>query len=156
MEIFTWRGVCVCVCVCVLSCVPLFMTPMEYGLPVSSVHGIFQARILEWGVSCHFLLLGSSPSRDQTCIFWVSCIGRWILHHGATWEPPLKALSRLNEIMEQALVLAHKKGSFIVRPLLAMRVFKRLILWPQQEANGGYQWPYRLKITFVKFSGPLK
>ena len=23
--------------------------PMDYSLPVSSVHGVFQARILEWG-----------------------------------------------------------------------------------------------------------
>ena len=30
-----------------LSHVQLF-DPMDYGLPVSSVHGIFQARILEW------------------------------------------------------------------------------------------------------------
>ena len=38
-------GGCVCVCVCVcdlLSCVQLF------ALPCSSVHGILQARILEW------------------------------------------------------------------------------------------------------------
>ena len=34
-----------------LSRVPLFVTPVEYSLPVSSVHGIFQARILEWGVA---------------------------------------------------------------------------------------------------------
>ena len=31
-----------------LSCVQLFVTPMDYSLPISSVHGIFQARILEW------------------------------------------------------------------------------------------------------------
>ena len=23
--------------------------PMDYSLPVSSIHGIFQARVLEWG-----------------------------------------------------------------------------------------------------------
>jgi len=40
---------CVCVCVCVsesLSCVRLFATP--WSLPGFSVHGILQARILEW------------------------------------------------------------------------------------------------------------
>ena len=32
-----------------LSCVQLFATPpTDYSLPGSSVHGIFQARILEW------------------------------------------------------------------------------------------------------------
>ena len=38
-------------CVCVLSCschVWLFCNPMDCGLAASSVHGIFQTRILEW------------------------------------------------------------------------------------------------------------
>ena len=33
--------------VCSKSC-PIFCEPMDCSLPVSSVHGIFQARILEW------------------------------------------------------------------------------------------------------------
>ena len=33
---------------------PISSDPMDCTLPGSSVHGIFQARILEWG--CHFLL----------------------------------------------------------------------------------------------------
>ena len=48
-------------------------------LPGSSVHGISQARILEW-VAISFSK-GSSWSRDQTCIFCVSCIGRPVLYH---------------------------------------------------------------------------
>ena len=35
------------------------------------------------GVGCHFLLQGSSQSRNRTCIF---CIGRQILYHCTTWE----------------------------------------------------------------------
>ena len=30
------------------SC-PTLSDPMDYSLPASSVHGIFQARVLEWG-----------------------------------------------------------------------------------------------------------
>ena len=41
--------------------------PMEYSLPGSSVHGIFQARILEW-VAISF---SRESSRGQT---WFSCI----------------------------------------------------------------------------------
>ena len=37
------------VCVCVLSHGRLFCNPMDCSLPDASVHGIFQARILEWG-----------------------------------------------------------------------------------------------------------
>ena len=49
---------CVCVCVyiyiCIfvvqsLSCIRLFCNPMDYRPPGSSIHGIFQARVLEWG-----------------------------------------------------------------------------------------------------------
>ena len=36
--------------------------PLDCSLPGSSVHGIFQARILEW-VDCHFLLQGIFPTQ---------------------------------------------------------------------------------------------
>ena len=43
--------VCVCVCVCVcesLQSCPTLCNPMDHSPPGSSVHGILQARILEW------------------------------------------------------------------------------------------------------------
>ena len=40
-----------CVCVLTQSCLTLY-GPKDSSLPVSSPHGIFQARILEWGISC--------------------------------------------------------------------------------------------------------
>ena len=51
--------------------------------PGSSVRGISQARILEW-VAISFSR-GSSSPRDWS---WVSCIGRQILSHCATWQAP--------------------------------------------------------------------
>ena len=55
-------------CALWLSSVRLF-DPMDCGPPGSSVHGIFQARLLEWvAISSSS---GSSWPRDQTCI---SCI----------------------------------------------------------------------------------
>ena len=69
--------VCVCVCVCVcaraLSHSAMSDSLWPQDLPVSSVHGISQASILEW-VSISFSR-GSSPPRDWTCISCVSCIG---------------------------------------------------------------------------------
>ena len=50
------------------SC-PTLCDPMDCSLPRSSVHGIFQARVMEW-VAISFSR-GSSQPRDQT---WVSCI----------------------------------------------------------------------------------
>ena len=67
-------------CSAARSC-PILCDPMDCSLPSSSVHGIFQARILEW-VAISFSR-GSSLPRDQTCI---SCIGRRLLYHCAPWE----------------------------------------------------------------------
>ena len=70
---------CVCVCVCaqLLSCVQLFAIPWG-NLPGSSVHGILQARILEWVAISYSR--GSSQPRDQTHVSCASGIGRQILY----------------------------------------------------------------------------
>ena len=71
--------------VCVLAQLrPTLCSPMDYSPPGSSVHRVFQARILEWiAISSS----GGSPQhRDWTCISCISCIGRQVLHHCITWE----------------------------------------------------------------------
>ena len=90
--VYVWRYIYIYVCVCVnlensssvcvwesgsVSCSVVsdsFATPMDSSLPGFSVHGISQARVLEW-VAILFSR-GSSQAREQT---HVSCIGRWIL-----------------------------------------------------------------------------
>ena len=76
-------GGCVCVHTCVQSC-PTLCNPMDCSPPGSSVHELFQARILEWVAISYSR--GSSQPRDWICIPCVSGIGRWILYHCATWE----------------------------------------------------------------------
>ena len=73
--------------------------PMDLSPPDFSVHGISQARIVKWvAISSS---RGSSRSRDQTCI---SCFGRWILCHWATWtslchfKVPSNLTSTLNNL----------------------------------------------------------
>ena len=76
------------------SCLSL-CDPMDCSPPGSSVHGIFPARILEWVVI--FSSRRSSQPSDQTQVSCISCIGRQILYHYATftlapqtdevWEP---------------------------------------------------------------------
>ena len=72
-----------CFCLCSQLC-PTLCEPMDYSLPGSSVHGIFQARILEWVAISSYRR--SSQPRDWSCISWVSCIGRQTLYHWATRE----------------------------------------------------------------------
>ena len=64
--------------VCTQSCLPL-CSSMDCSLPGSSVHGIFQARILEW-VAISFSG-GSSQLTNQTRVSCISSIGRQILYH---------------------------------------------------------------------------
>ena len=53
--------------------------PMDCSPPGSSVHRIFQARILEWvAISSS---RGSSQLTDQACVSCSSCLGRQILYH---------------------------------------------------------------------------
>ena len=88
-----WKwGICVCVCaqLCLTLCEPMNCSPQ-----VSSVHGILQARMLEW-IAFSFSR-GSSQPKDQTWVFCVSFAGHWQvgslpLHHlgsplgnGAQW-----------------------------------------------------------------------
>ena len=72
--------------------VPLYvcaqlLSHVRLSLPGSSVHEIFQARILEW-VAISFSR-GSSWPRDRTYISSISRISRQILYYCATWKAGL-------------------------------------------------------------------
>ena len=79
-------------CVCAQS-----LSPTDCSPPGSSVHGIFQAIILEWVVISSSR--GSSWFWDRICL---SCIGRWIL----TTEPPGK--SQLRSLLLLLLLASSK------------------------------------------------
>ena len=63
---------------CAQACPPLY-DPTDCSPPGSSVHGILQARILEW-VAMPFSR-GTSRPTDRTCISCIFYTGRWILYH---------------------------------------------------------------------------
>ena len=73
-----------------------FETSWTGASPDSSVHGILQARILEW-VAISFSR-GSSQPRDGPCI---SCISRQILYHWTTRD----ILSKFNKKLLKSLNL---------------------------------------------------
>ena len=73
---------------CMLCCAKSLQTPcdpMDCSPPGSSVHGILQARILEWVAMP--ASRGSSWPRDCTHISCISCIGRSFTI-STTWEVP--------------------------------------------------------------------
>ena len=57
------------------SC-PTPSDPMDCSLPGSSVHGIFQARVLEWGAIKHNKCngLGLSRNHSPTTVPWKNCL----------------------------------------------------------------------------------
>ena len=71
------------------SC-PTLCYLMDCSLPGSSVHGVLQARILEWAVI--FFSRGSFWFRDWTHVSWVSCIIAGFF----TAEPSGKLCSSIN------------------------------------------------------------
>ena len=62
---------------CLILCDPMDCSPLGF-----SVHGIFQARILEW-VAISFSR-GFSQLRDPICVSFVSCIVRQILYQSVS------------------------------------------------------------------------
>ena len=67
------------------SC-PILCDPMDCNLPGSSVHGIFQARTLEW-VAISFSR-GSSRPRAQTQFSRIACrhFTVWATREGKLWQ----------------------------------------------------------------------
>ena len=68
---------------CLILCDPMDCSPLG-----SSVHGILQARTLEW-VAVSFSR-GSSRPRAQTRICYIPCIGRQVLDHGHHLGTPFR------------------------------------------------------------------
>ena len=72
---------CVHVCVCTLLC-PTLCNPTYYSLLGFSVHGIFQARILEWVAI--FFSRRSSQSRDRIRL---SCVASRLFNAELSGKP---------------------------------------------------------------------
>ena len=88
---------------CQLLC-PTLCDPIDCSPPSSSVHGISQARILEWVV----MPSSRRPSRprDQTRISCISCISRQIRYCWATGEASVY-LTQFSSIQFSLPVMSH-------------------------------------------------
>ena len=86
------HSVCVCVKLLVTQFCPTLCDPMNYSPPGSSVHGILQARILEW-VAFPFSRRSSQP-RDWT---QVTCIAGRLF---TVWAPNTYVLKPLINISD--------------------------------------------------------
>ena len=133
-----------------LSCARLWDST-DCSPPGSSVQGILQARILEWVAMPSSR--GFFPLRDQTCVSCISCTGRQILYHCATWEAPLFiTMSQLKKknlkwLLKKNWILAYftQRHSTVLRisplmPLPVLRYWPPKVLLPRSLSSDLFQF----------------
>ena len=96
-------------CACSITQACLTLRPVDCSPPGSSVHGISQARILEWVAISY--CRGSYQPRDRTHVSCISCTGRRILHPRATWETA-QVFKSLGGIPRRGLPGSHGNSVF--------------------------------------------
>ena len=114
-------------CVCAQSCLVL-CSPMDCSPPGSSVHGIFPARILQWGAISSSK--GTSQPRDQTCVTCVSYIAGRFFNTEPLGKPqhppvltviitcPLRSVFKIpaSTVISKYLFIYHLICKFLIPP----------------------------------------
>ena len=85
VSLTQWTCVCVCVCVWVTQLCLTPCDPMDCSLPGSSVHGICQARVLEWGAIAFSLLPYTGPLILWSLTPGPSKVFQWKNHCQLQW-----------------------------------------------------------------------
>ena len=122
--------------------------PMNWSPPVSSVHRIFQAWMLDWVAISYSG--GSSPPRDGSCISWVSCLIDDFFYHCATWEAHMVSLheyifKRCHPNPQEKASCSRPKIKSVVNksspafnlPIWCLFLSWTLRLWSQPGQKGG-------------------
>ena len=147
---------------------------MVTGSSGPSIHGISQARIVEWVA----ISRGSSRPRGWT---WVSCISRRILYHWATQEAPftpdhsvkiplaplcpkgftrqeywssLPFLSPVDHVLSESVhrsVHRMQLDMFIIQKCLCSTSHTLLISWPVRQSSVGNNYLQNILIYFTTF-----
>ena len=108
---------CVCVCVCeVAQSCPTLCDPVDCSPPGSTVHGILQARILEW-VAISFSM-GSSQPRDRTWVSLLHCRQTlYPLSHQGSHREALETINGSLKYQNQVYTQCLGQCSFYSSPL---------------------------------------
>ena len=113
---------------------------MDYSPPGSSVHDISQARILEW-VSISFSRRSSWP-RVQT---HVSCIGRQILYHWATWEALIEGFYAAAKSLQSCPTLCDPIDGSPPGPPVPGILQARTLEWVAISFSNAGKWKVKVK-----------
>ena len=80
---------------------PTLSDPMDYSLPGASVHGIFQARVLEWGAIAFSHQSSEQPLKDQDSIM----VPQLHPHSKASSPPTVETCFYGNDLFMQMTLL---------------------------------------------------
>ena len=109
--------------------------PLDWSLPDSSVHRIFQARILEW-VSI-FLFQGIFWTKVLNLISCVSCTAGRFFIHWAMLQTFLKAILSLNYKHSLEVILSISYICSFDSPTI---IWKTIVIYSQWELNTCYMY----------------
>ena len=143
-RFYTTMDTCVCVCMRAHSCLALH-NPIDYSKQGSSVHGIFQARILLWVVISSSS--GSCWPRDWTCNSCVSCLAREFF----TAEPLGKP------VRNPSISLGDHDSSNILCLVPNSQIFLRFLALPkpQKSCHHIFNLSVKMPMGFLNFhDGP--
>jgi len=119
LSIYSFELILYMICACVFSHSVMSNSLQPCGNcspPGSSIHGILQVGILEW-VDISFSRVSSWP-RDGT---HVSCIGRRIPYHWATWETYMVWISQISLSLFCIRIIV-VPASFVSRSVMSVSV----------------------------------
>ena len=118
---------------------PTLSDPMDCSLPGSSVHGILQARILEW-VAISFR--GSSWPRDWT---WVSSIAGRFFYHLSHWVSSMYYAAAAAELLQLCPTLCDPiDGSPPGSPIYGI-LQARILEWVAISFSNAWKWKVKVK-----------
>ena len=125
---------------------------MDCSPPGSSVHGIFHARILEWGAISSSR--GSSRPRDPTLVSHIPALAGGFINTGATGKPEhfsdLHPSSFIYAMTKCALTMQYRQSSYM--EALELRIFYYDVYDLKPAPESLFNSKYARNNSFIKLS----
>ena len=129
------------------SC-PTLCDPMDCGPSGSFVHGIFQARILEWIVIS--FSKESFWSRNWTYISCISCVSRWVLYQLSHQGSPIKGMCTLLIFLTKDSTLMMVGVKTLIQMASSMSLLEYVAQWSHNCIPVIMQWGVSLLVHYYQ------
>ena len=120
-----------------LSC-SVMSDPMDWSPPVSFVHRISHARIVEWVSISHFLLQGISRTGDQIRVSWTA--DRFFTHWAILKTLNYKEIQPVNPKGNQSWIFTGRTDAEAETPILWPPDAKNRLIGKDPDAGKDWRW----------------